>query len=86
MRRMDSSMVAAEKSAALAEKKQEVRQRAGLSYVLLEKDALLKDGRFRDKKVSELMLTVEGRDYLGGELWKIAADDLKSVIRAHFSD
>jgi hypothetical protein len=82
-RSTNTSMLQADKAAKESEKVQ-VREKAGLKYVLEENDLVLKSGRFVDKRISELVKTVEGRDYVG-ELWENAPNEMRDVIRRFFS-
>jgi hypothetical protein len=60
-----------------------VREHAGVSFIVIDDDAMLKNGRYSGKKVSEIVSTVEGRDFLGG-LWRTASPDLQKVIKKWF--
>lgn len=91
MRRMSVEILAAEKA---AEHKPSVegafdlippREHAGLQYVLLSDDLIVKSGRYSGQAVSVMVRTVEGRDYVG-QLWKTATPEMKDVIRRYFSD
>jgi len=82
-RSTNTSMLQADKAQKEAEKVQ-VREKAGLKYVLEDDDLILKAGRFVDKRVSELVKTVEGRDYIG-EMWENAPPEVRDVIRRYFS-
>jgi hypothetical protein len=50
-----------------------------------QRDAVFNSGIHSGKKVSDLVKTVEGRDFLGS-VWKYGKRDLNSVIRKYFSD
>jgi len=64
---------------------QQLREHAGISYVLVPpSDAQLLNGRFPQKKISELVKLAEGRDYLG-MVWRSANSELKNVIKHHFT-
>lgn len=62
-----------------------VKEHAGLQYTLLSNDILIRSGRFSERLVSDLVRTVEGRDYVG-QLWKLSNAEMKSVIRRYFSE
>ena len=58
-----------------------IREHAGVQYIVDEsgEDATLVNGRYPQKKVSDIVTTTEGCDYLG-TLWRVANPDLKKVI------
>jgi hypothetical protein len=60
---------------------QTLREAAGLKFELLcgGSDVRFLDGRFPGKTVTDLVRTVEGRDYLG-TLWRTAPRALRTVI------
>lgn len=58
---------------------------AGLQYSLLSNDVCIKSGRYAGRKASELLSTVEGRDYIG-QMWKIANAEIRAVLRQFFSE
>ena len=60
------------------------KEHAGLQYALMSDDLLLRNGRFANRRVSELVNTVEGRDYIG-QIWKTANAEVRAVIRKYFS-
>jgi hypothetical protein len=60
-----------------------VKEHAGVQYRLEGIDATILNGRFQQKRVSELIKTSEGKDYLGS-LWRVAHPDLQRVIKAQF--
>ena len=60
-----------------------VKEHAGMQFVIEGNDARFENGRFASKRVSELVKTPEGRDWLGG-LWRIAHRDLQAVIKVQF--
>jgi len=81
-RTQNASVLAAEKT----EVKPEVKKKGIVQYELIEgTDAFLRDGRFKDQKISEIIKSVEGRDYLG-EIWPICSVELQKVLRKHFSE
>lgn len=62
-----------------------VRENGEDQYTLLADDLLMRSGTFAGKRVSELVQTVQGRDYVG-RLWRSANAEMKNVIRRYFSD
>ena len=58
-----------------------------LTYVLSSdgKDAEFGSGLNSGRKVSNLVQTMEGRDWLG-TVWKLGRRDLQNVIKQYFSD
>jgi len=75
-------MLAADK----AEAEKPAVKRSGLVQFCLVgiDDAVLLDGRFKDKRVSELINSVEGRDYLG-DIWNSSSEELRVVLRKVFA-
>ena len=61
------------------------KEHAGLEYTLLTDDMLLRNGRFANQRVSDVVKTVEGRDYVG-QLWRTANPEIRRVLRRFFSD
>lgn len=62
-----------------------IREHGEAQYTLLSDDLLIRNGTFAGKRVSELVLTVQGRDYVG-RLWRSANTEMRNVIRRYFSD
>jgi hypothetical protein len=95
--RQHSPQLAAAERAAQAEarhplplptaEQQAIREAAGIRFELIGggMDARFVDGRFPGQLVSDLVKTVEGRDYLG-TLWRTASNDLRIILRTYFSD
>jgi hypothetical protein len=84
-RRQNATMAQAEVAAKVPEtaEAKELKEHAGLQFMIEGTDAMLVTGRFPQKKISELIKTVEGRDYLG-TLWRTVPSDLRNIIRTHF--
>jgi hypothetical protein len=61
----------------------QIRDHAGISFVIEGDDARFVNGRFAQKKVSELVKLAEGRDWLGS-LWRLSSKELQQVIRKQF--
>ena len=59
----------------------------GLLYSIVpdNRDAVFGSGVYSGRKVSDIVMTVEGRDFLG-TVWKYGKRDLNSVIKNYFSD
>jgi hypothetical protein len=56
---------------------------SGIQYLLEEGDATLLNGRYPQKRISEIVTTEEGRDYLGG-IFRNAGTELQRIITAWF--
>ena len=91
-RKMSMEILAAEEAAERARPTVEdsfrlitEKEHAGTRYSLLSDDLLIRGGRFSDRRVSELVRTVEGRDFVG-QLWKLANAEMRNVIRLYFSE
>jgi hypothetical protein len=88
-RSQNNSLLQAEKAAEVSVSNTpeavKIREFAGVQYQLEPdgKDAILVNGRFSNKKVSEVVTTVEGRDFLGG-LWRMIPPDLQNIVRHQF--
>lgn len=92
MRRISVELLQAE---AAAERKQppledafqliSPREYGGLQYTLMADDLLIRNGRFANRLVSDLVKTVEGRDYVG-ILWRQANAEMRHVICRFFSE
>jgi len=87
-RQQDTSILQAEQAQALPTSTYDaakLKEHAGVSYSISGNDALIANGRFPNKKISELVKTTEGRDYLG-TLWKVANSELQKVIGFQFDN
>lgn len=88
-RAQNPTMMAAEQAALvpLAKTPEAVQTRefAGMQFTLHQEelDATIINGRFPNKRISEIVVSVEGRDYLGG-LWRTSSPELQAIIKHQF--
>lgn len=61
------------------------KEHSGLQYTPMDGDLLVRSGRFSGLKASDIVHTVDGRDYLG-RVWKTANTEIKDILRPLFSD
>lgn len=61
------------------------KEHSGLQYTLMDGDLLVRNGRFAGVKASDLVHSVDGRDFLG-KVWKTANAEIRDVLRPLFSD
>jgi hypothetical protein len=82
-RTINHTIAQAEKAAEVEQlpKPGEMRNRFGIQYAIVDngQDAYLKDGDHKDEKISDLVKSPSGRDYLGS-IFHLAPKDLRVVI------
>jgi hypothetical protein len=85
MRKLTSTIAQAEAAANTVELYEGKKQRefSGIQYTLEQDDAVLITGRFPQKRVSEIVLSKEGKDYLGG-IYRNAGSELQRIITFWF--
>lgn len=62
-----------------------IREHADVQYTLMSDDILIRSGKHSGKRVSELIQTVQGRDFVG-RMWRSANTEMRAVIRRYFSE
>lgn len=62
-----------------------IREHDDTQYTLMSDDILIQNGTYAGKRISELVKTVAGRDYVG-HMWKAANKEMRDVIRRYFSE